>query len=96
MSLLARFFEGKGIPTASIYFQDEMVERFPAPRMLQLRWPFGHPYGEPGRPLLQATVLHRVLRLFETCGAFGELETPDWPWRRTDPSLPDDWQNTLT
>lgn len=92
MGLLARFLEERGIPTASVYLQRGMVESVPAPRMLLLRWPFGHPFGEPNQPALQATVFHRLMQLFEVANAFGYLDDPDWPWRRTKPQLPEDWE----
>lgn len=96
MGLIARFFEERGIPTASVYLQRAMAESVPAPRMLLLRWPFGHPFGEPNMPALQAMVFHRLLGLFEVADAFGYLDDPDWPWRRTQPRLPGDWERALS
>lgn len=95
MGLLARFFEGKGIPTASVYLQEAMARQVPAPRMLQVSWPFGHPYGEPNHPDQQAMVLHRLLSLFNQMDQFGQLDQPDWPWRRTEIELPEQWMNQL-
>lgn len=96
MGLIARFFENRGVPTASIYLQRGMVEAVPAPRMMLLRWPFGHPFGEPGEPELQAMVLHRLVGLFEVAERFGHLDEPGWPWRRTEPRLPADWERALS
>ncbi len=91
MGLIARFFEEKGIPTVSVYLQEEMVETLPAPRMLHVQWPFGHPYGEPDHQELQAMVVHRLLQGADNAGSFGNLDQPEWPWRRTEIQLPEDW-----
>ncbi|MFB6346070.1 MAG: hypothetical protein ABEK50_09895 [bacterium] len=95
MSLIARFVESKGIPTTSLFLQEEMAEAVPAPRMLHVKWPFGNPYGEPGRPELQAMVIRRLLSHAESASSFGDLDQPDWPWRRTEVTLPDEWVDRL-
>lgn len=95
MGLIARFFEEKGIPTVSVYLQEEMVESVSAPRMVHVQWPFGHPYGEPNSPELQAMVLRRLLQRAQVAQGFGNLDQPDWPWRRTEVDLPDDWSTAL-
>lgn len=95
MSLLARFLESEGIPTVAIYLQQGMAESVPSPRMLLVRWPFGHPYGEPNRPVLQAQVLHRALEVARDATRFGELVKPEWPWRRTPVELPETWQKVV-
>ena len=96
MSLIARFFEDKGIPTVSVFLQDEMVQAVPAPRMLHVKWPFGNPYGEPNNPELSAMVLRRLLTLASDADSFGYLDRPDWPWRRTEVDLPEDWLSSLS
>lgn len=96
MSLIARFFEEKGIPTVSVFLQDEMVQAVPAPRMLHVKWPFGNPYGETDAPELQAMVLRRLLTLADEADSFGHLDRPDWPWRRTEVELPGDWSSALS
>ncbi|MFB6355241.1 MAG: hypothetical protein ABEJ65_01850 [bacterium] len=95
MSLIARFFEERGIPTVSLFLQEPMAKKVPAPRMLQVNWPFGHPYGEANHPRLQTMVLHRLLTLLNSTRDFGHLDQPEWPWRRTNISLPKDWQALL-
>jgi hypothetical protein len=95
VGLLARFFEDKGIPTTSVYFQEEMVEKVPAPRMIQVDWPFGHPFGEPNKPGVQAMMIRELLTLFETSEQFSELLQPDWPWRRTTAELPKEWAESV-
>jgi hypothetical protein len=96
VGLIARFLEDKGIPTVAVYLQDEMVRAVPAPRMLHVKWPFGNPYGEPRRPMMQAMVLRRLLDVAAKAEEFGFLDRPDWPWRRTQPDLPSDWTDAVT
>lgn len=73
-----------------------MVENVPAPRMLHVQWPFGHPYGQPHQPKLQATVLNRLLELAPTAKEFGYLDQPDWLWKRTDVQIPSHWNQVIT
>ncbi len=96
MSLLARFLESVGIPTVAIYLQQGMAESVPAPRMLLVRWPFGHPYGEPHHPVLQAQVLYRALEIARDAKESGELVKPPWPWRRAPVELPEAWQKAAS
>lgn len=96
MSLIARFFEEKGITTVAVFLQESMAESVPAPRMLHVPWPFGNPYGEPNKAGLSAMVFHRLLTLAESAEAFGQLDQPDWPWRRTEVQLPEEWEGVLT
>lgn len=95
MSLIARFFEEKGIPTVTIFLQEEMARTVPAPRMLHVKWPFGNPYGEPHKPGLSAMVLKRSLSRLDSAKQFGDLDQPDWPWRRTAVELPEAWEQAV-
>lgn len=92
MGLIARFLEDKGISTVAIYLQESMAESVPSPRMLQVKWPFGNPYGQPHKPELQAMVIRRMLEVAVESDGFGHLEQPDWPWRDTVVSLPGSWR----
>jgi len=96
VGLIARFFEDKGVPTVAVYLQDEMIEAVPSPRMLHVKWPFGNPYGQPENEQLQAMVLRRLLTLARRANGFGHRDRPDWPWRRTDITLPESWLYQLS
>ncbi|HUP21136.1 MAG TPA: hypothetical protein VM778_14465 [Gemmatimonadota bacterium] len=62
VGLLQREIEAAGIPTVSISLVREVTERLAPPRALYLRWPFGHPLGEPGNVLQQRRVLWECFR----------------------------------
>lgn len=57
MGLVQREIEGAGIPTVSVSLAREMTERLAPPRALFVKWPFGHPLGEPGNVLQHRRML---------------------------------------
>jgi D-proline reductase (dithiol) PrdB len=62
VGLLQREIEAAGIPTVSISLVREVTERLAPPRALYLKWPFGHPLGEPGNVPQQRRVLWECFR----------------------------------
>lgn len=60
------------------------------PRALYLRWPFGHPLGEPGNIAQQFTVLHEAFQ-FLYIAVPGELRDLPYRWRRETYSIPAAW-----
>jgi len=52
------------------------------PRALFLRYPFGHPMGEPFAPRQQRAILKAGLDMLETATAPGAIVDPGWTWRR--------------
>jgi hypothetical protein len=54
------------------------------PRALFLRWPFGHPFGEPGAREQQMTILKEALRALQTIDTPGTIIDLPYPWRRVD------------
>ena len=60
------------------------------PRALYLRWPFGHPLGEPFNVAQQLTVLHDAFEFLYTAQP-GELRALAYPWRRHLYSIPMEW-----
>lgn len=62
VGLLQRAIEAAGIPTVSISLVREVTARIRPPRALYLRWPFGHPLGEPGHVAQQRRVLWECFR----------------------------------
>lgn len=82
MGLVQRVIEEAGIPTVGISITRKYTAEVRAPRAVFIKWPMGHPLGEPFNVKQQVTVLKRAL------GALEEIETPgtiiDLPyrWRR--------------
>lgn len=82
MGLIARVIEAAGIPTVCVSLQREITARVRPPRAVALRWPMGHPMGEPGRPAQQRQVLEDALQLLETGHVPGEIRDLPYRWRR--------------
>ncbi|MDE3135492.1 MAG: hypothetical protein KGL59_02870 [Acidobacteriota bacterium] len=67
-----------------------MTEKVRPPRALYLRWPFGHPLGEPFNVAQQLTILHDACEFLYTA-QLGELLTLGYRWRRESYSIPAEW-----
>jgi len=70
VGLIQREIESAGIPTIGISLVREYTERVKPPRTVFLKWPFGHPLGEPFNVDQQMTVLTATFR------ALHEIQTP--------------------
>ncbi|MBP1465319.1 hypothetical protein EYB53_006340 [Candidatus Chloroploca sp. M-50] len=91
MGLIARAAEAAGIATVSIVGLREIAERVRPPRTVHLKWPFGHPLGEPGNAAQQLSVIHYALEKLYTAEEPGLIFEPDWRWRRERYALPEGW-----
>lgn len=89
MGLIARTLEQAGIPTVSISIARDLTEAVGTPRAVFVRWPLGHPLGEPHAPLQQRTVIHRALRLLLHATEPGVIDEPGYRWRREAYAEPD-------
>jgi D-proline reductase (dithiol) PrdB len=83
--------EAAGIPTVMLTGIRAIAERVRPPRAVHLKWPFGHPLGEPGNQAQQATVLHYALRALYDIEAPGSILDPPWAWRRQQYTMPEEW-----
>ncbi|TAL31523.1 MAG: hypothetical protein EPN93_17160 [Spirochaetes bacterium] len=81
--------ETKGIATATFGLTRNHLESVRPPRSLFLKWPFGHPMGEPGNTAQQMTLLYHAPRLVLECGEPGCIVDLELPWRRYRYSEPD-------
>lgn len=89
MGLIARTIERAGIPTVSISIARDLTEAVGAPRAVFVKWPLGHPLGEPHAPLQQRTMIFRALLLLLNAGQPGVIEDLGFRWRRERYSEPD-------
>jgi hypothetical protein len=80
--LIQRVVEAAGISTVSISLVREITVQVRPPRALFVRWPFGHPLGEPFAVAQQMRVLHDMLRALETMREPGSLSDLGYRWRR--------------
>jgi hypothetical protein len=74
--------ERAGIPTVSITIVRQYTEKVKPPRSVFLRWPFGHPLGEPFRADQHRAVLAEVFRALYTIKTPGEIIDAGFRWRR--------------
>lgn len=91
MGLIARTIEASGIPTVAVVGLREIAEKVRPPRTVHLRWPFGHPLGQPGHRAQQLSVIHYALQALYTLETPGSILDPAWAWRRHVFTEPTDW-----
>ena len=85
MGLVAREIERQGIVTVSLSIQRELTEKTRPPRALFLRWPYGHPLGEPFNVAQQRWVLCDALQALVTVQTPGTILDLPYLWRRPGP-----------
>jgi D-proline reductase (dithiol) PrdB len=95
VGLIQRAIEAAGIPTVSISILRDVTEKVKPPRALFLRWPFGHPLGQPFNVAQQLTVLYDAL-LFLYMARPGEIRDLPYRWRREHYSVPEMWKQSLS
>lgn len=95
MGLIARVLEAAGIPTVSISITKDLTETVGVPRALFVKWPLGHPLGEPHAPTQQRTLIFDALWLLQTASRPGVIAEPGYRWRREQYSEPP-WERLRT
>ena len=80
--MIQRVIEAEGIATVSISVNRAYTEKVKPPRSIFLRWPFGHPLGEPYRVDQQTAVLYKAFEALCTISTPGQIIDVDWRWRR--------------
>jgi len=82
VGLIQREIEKAGIPTIGISIVRKYSETVKPPRTIFLRWPFGHPFGEPLRTAQQRVVLAEAFRALYTIQEPGTIIDLPYRWRR--------------
>ena len=82
MGLIQREIEKIGIPTISVSIVRRFTEEVRAPRAVFLKWPMGHPLGEPGRTDVQMAVLKGAFNALETIKEPGTIIDLPYRWKR--------------
>ena len=62
----------------------EYSEKVKPPRTVFLRWPFGHPFGEPFNVMQQRAVLAEAFRALYSISEPGAIIDLPFRWRRQD------------
>jgi D-proline reductase (dithiol) PrdB len=91
VGLLAREIEAAGTTTVGLALVREVAVAACAPRMLHLRWPFGHALGEVGNVAQQRTVLHDMLSMARRASRPGLVVDLPYRWRRQTYAPIADW-----
>jgi hypothetical protein len=91
VGLIARTIEAAGIATISMIGLKAIAEKVRPPRVVHLKWPFGHPLGEPFNRAQQFSVVHYALCALYTVEEPGTILEPGWAWRRQTYLEPEDW-----
>ncbi|GAB6083592.1 reductase [Desulfuromonas carbonis] len=84
MGLIQREIEKAGLATVGISIVREYSEKVKPPRTVFLRWPFGHPVGEPGNSTQQKAVVLETLRALYQIREPGTIIDLPFRWRRED------------
>lgn len=82
MGLIQREIEKVGIATIGISIVREYSEKVKPPRTVFLRWPFGHPVGEPGNMQQQRAVVLEAFRELYQIKEPGTIVDLPFRWRR--------------
>ena len=82
MGLIQRAIEKEGIPTIAISIMRKLTEDVKSPRAVFLKWPMGHPLGEPDNAWQHTAVLKSAFTALETITAPGTIIDLPYRWRR--------------
>lgn len=82
MGLIQREIEKEGVPTIGVSIVREYSEKVKPPRTIFLKWPFGHPFGEPFNVAQQRLVLAEALRALYGIRDAGTIIDMPYRWRR--------------
>jgi D-proline reductase (dithiol) PrdB len=89
VGLIARAVESEGIPTVVVSIARDLTAAVGTPRAIFLRWPLGHPLGEPHKPLQQRNVIFAALQQLVEAEQGGVIVDLPWRWRREEYQEPD-------
>ncbi|MDP2689057.1 MAG: hypothetical protein Q8P48_02980 [Deltaproteobacteria bacterium] len=82
MGLIQRAIEEAGIPTVGISIVRRFTEEVKAPRSVFLKWPMGHPLGEPFRADVQTAVIREAFKALVEIKEPGTIIDLPYKWKR--------------
>jgi len=74
--------EESGISTISTGNDRDRIERIKPPRVVQVKFPRGSMFGEPGNPVRQRRILLDLLDALKTMTIPGEIFELPYRWKR--------------
>jgi hypothetical protein len=82
VGLIQRVIESAGIATIGVSIVRDYTEKVKPPRSVFLRWPFGHPFGEPFKKNQQRAVLKEAFKAVQSIDTPGTIIDLPFRWRR--------------
>ena len=82
MGLVQREIEKAGIPTISVSILRKLTEEVKSPRSVFVRWPFGHPLGEPFNVAQQTTIIREAFKALKEIREPGTIIDLPYRWKR--------------
>lgn len=82
MGLIQREIEKAGIPTVSVSINRRLTQEVRPPRAVFLKWPMGHPLGEPFKIDVQMAVIKSAFRALETIKEPGTIIDLPFRWKK--------------
>ncbi|MFQ5735239.1 MAG: hypothetical protein ACE5GY_00065 [Thermodesulfobacteriota bacterium] len=82
MGLIQRAIEEAGIPTIGVSIVRRFTEQVKPPRSVFVKWPMGHPLGEPFRVDVQRAVIREAFRALREIKEPGTIIDLPYPWKR--------------
>ncbi|MFP4200152.1 MAG: hypothetical protein ACLFS8_01920 [Clostridia bacterium] len=79
--MIARALEERGISTATVSIFPEVTSRVIPPRTVEVPFPYGAPFGDPGNVKLHMTVLRACLKVLREAPEGGYVLRPPVKWR---------------
>jgi D-proline reductase (dithiol) PrdB len=82
VGLIQREIERSGVPTIGISIVRQYTESIKPPRTVFLKWPFGHPLGEPFKTPQHRAVLREVFSALINISVPGTIVDAPFRWKR--------------
>jgi D-proline reductase (dithiol) PrdB len=82
VGLIQREIERAGIATIGISIVREITNKVKPPRTISLRWPFGHPLGEPFNEAQHRTILFEAFKALYAIKEPGTIIDLPYRWRK--------------
>jgi D-proline reductase (dithiol) PrdB len=93
VGLVQREIEAGGTPTVGLSIVRSYTEAVCPPRSVYLKWPFGHPLGEPFNVAQQRAVLNHAFRALYGITEPGTILDAGLRWRREQYDIAsEDWE----
>lgn len=82
VGLIQRAIEAAGISTVAISIVRRFTEETRSPRAVFVKWPMGHPLGEPGRIDQQELIIKRAIDALVSIKTPGTIIDLPYRWKR--------------